>query len=412
VHLYFSNAKRLTPIACWYNLSMTNAPFTYELLATDATTGARAGVFHTPHGDIPTPMFMPVGTQATVKALDPDDLHAMPAPVILSNTYHLALRPGPEVIAQAGGLHRFMAWDGAILTDSGGFQVFSLGPQRTVDDDGVTFRSLHDGSIHRFTPERVIEIEEMLGADIIMPLDECLALPATADDLRRALDRTHRWLERAVAAKRRPDQALFGIVQGGTDPALRREGARFVGSLGLPGVALGGLSVGEDKPSMYATVATTTPHCPADRPRYLMGVGSPEDLWECVARGIDLFDCVLPARVARHGGLYTPAGRVSIKGAKWRDHHAPLDPTCDCATCRRFTAAYLHHLHRVGELLWHRLATTHNLHFILRQMRVMRAAILDGTFADKLGAFREAYRPASTERAAAQRAKFAQQRGG
>lgn len=389
---------------------MTDAPFRYTLLATDATTGARAGVFQTPHGDIPTPMFMPVGTQATVKALDPDDLHAMHAPVILSNTYHLALRPGPEIIAAAGGLHRFMGWDGAILTDSGGFQVFSLGPRRMVDDDGVTFRSIHDGSSHRFTPERVIAIEEALGADIIMPLDECVALPADVRDLRRALDRTHRWLERAITAKQRPDQALFGIVQGGTDPDLRREGAAFVGSLGLPGVALGGLSVGEDKASMYGTVAATVPFLPTDRPRYLMGVGSPEDLWECVARGIDLFDCVLPARVARHGGLYTPAGRVSIKNARFRNLHAPFDPACDCATCRRFTAAYLHHLHRVEELLWHRLATIHNLHFILRQMQAMRSAILDGTFADRRAAFRDTYRPASSAAAAVERAKFAAHR--
>jgi len=383
-----------------------DAPFPFQLIVSDSATDARAGTLGTPHGTICTPMFMPVGTQATVKALDPDDLRALDARIILSNTYHLALRPGPELIAAAGGLHRFMAWDRPVLTDSGGFQVFSLGNQRVVDDDGVTFRSIHDGSSHRFTPERVIEIEDMLGADIIMPLDECLALPATDADLHRALDRTHRWLERAVAAKRRPDQALFGIVQGGANEALRRTGAEFVASLGLPGNAIGGLSVGESKEEMYRVLAATTPFLPTAKPRYLMGVGSPEDLWEGVARGVDLFDCVLPARVARHGGLYTPEGRVSIRNARFRDHFAPVDPTCDCTTCRRFTAAYLHHLQRAEELLWYRLATIHNLAFILREMRTMRAAILDGTFNMRRQAFHARYRPASAEAAAANRTQY------
>ena len=394
--------------ALWFNVRMVmhDASFQFTLTATDTNTGARAGVFHTPHGEIATPMFMPVGTQATVKALDPDDLRTLDARIILSNTYHLALRPGPEIIAAAGGLHGFMAWDRPILTDSGGFQVFSLGAQRTVDDNGVTFRSVHDGSLHRFTPERVIEIEEMLGADVIMPLDECIALPATNDDLRRALDRTHRWLERAVVAKRRADQALFGIVQGGTDLALRRAGAEFVAALDLPGNAIGGLSVGESKDVMYDTLAATTPFLPTAKPRYLMGVGSPEDLWEGVARGVDLFDCVLPARVARHGSLYTPEGRVSIRNARFREQFSPVDSTCDCTTCRRFSAAYLHHLHRTGELLWFRLATVHNLSFILREMRTMRAAILDGSFADRRAAFHADYHPASATAAAANRVQY------
>lgn len=384
--------------------------FRYELIATDAGSNARLGRFHTPHGVIPTPMFMPVGTQATVKALDPDDLHTLDAKVILANTYHLALRPGPEIIAAAGGLHRFMAWDGPILTDSGGFQVFSLGNRRVVDDDGVTFRSLHDGSTHRFTPERVIAIEGALGADIIMPLDECIALPATEAETRSALERTHRWLERCIAAKQRPDQALFGIVQGGMNHDLRRRGAEFVGGLGLPGVAIGGLSVGETKDEMYTTLAATTAYLPEDRPRYLMGVGAPEDLWESVARGVDLFDCVLPARVARHGGLYTPAGRVSIRNARYRDLHTPLDATCTCTTCRRFTAAYLHHLCRCDELLWYRLATIHNLHFILNQMVTMRAAIADGTFAAKREEFLLGYRTADAARRATEQARFIQAR--
>lgn len=380
--------------------------FRFALDATDGVTGARAGRFATPHGVIETPMFMPVGTQATVKALDPDDLHAIGAQVILANTYHLSLRPGAALIAVAGGIHRFMGWDGPVLTDSGGFQVFSLGDRRAVDDDGVTFRSQIDGSTHRFTPERVIALEEQIGADIIMPLDECVALPAETATLRAALTRTHRWLDRALAAKRRDDQALFAIVQGGLDCDLRREGAEYASRLGTPGIAIGGLSVGESKPEMYAMTEATTAQLRPDRPRYLMGVGSPEDLWECVARGIDLFDCVLPARVARHGGLYTPDGRINIRSAAYRDRHAPFDPACDCPTCRRFTAAYLHHLFRVGELLWFRLATVHNLWFVLRQMAAMRAAITGGDFAARRDAFMARYRPADRSRAAAERAHY------
>jgi queuine tRNA-ribosyltransferase len=384
--------------------------FDFSIDATDAVTQARVGRFQTPHGVIETPMFMPVGTLATVKALDPDDLAAVGAQVILSNTYHLSLRPGADLVARAGGIHRFMGWDGPILTDSGGFQVFSLGERRKVDDDGVTFRSHIDGSTHRFTPERVISLEEEIGADIIMPLDECVSLPADTATLRDALTRTHRWLDRALVAKRRADQALFGIVQGGVDPALRIEGAQHMSALGVPGVALGGLSVGESKREMYDTVAVTTAHIRPDRPRYLMGVGAPEDLWECVARGIDLFDCVLPARVARHGGLYTPTGRISIRNAAYRDLHAPFDPDCHCPTCRRFTAAYLHHLFRTGELLWFRLATVHNLWFILRQMAAIRRAIVDGSFAGQHAEFVARYRPADRSRADAERARYLESR--
>lgn len=374
-------------------------PFAFQIEAVDRETGARAGHFTTPHGVIPTPAFMPVGTQATVKALDPDDLRAVGAPIILANTYHLSLRPGAVIVANAGGLHRFMAWDGPILTDSGGFQVFSLGARRSVDDDGVTFRSHLDGSLHRFTPESVIALEEALGADIIMPLDECIALPADDRAVRDALYRTQRWMERALHAKRRDDQALFAIVQGGLNPALRCDGAAFAASLAVPGIAIGGLSVGESKEEMDATLAVTTAALPLDRPRYLMGVGAPEDLWACVARGVDLFDCVLPARVARHGGLYTPHGRISIGNARYRDLHEPLDAECGCPTCTRFTAAYLHHLYRTRELLWYRLATVHNLWFILRQMDEIRAAIGDGTFAARHADFGAHYRTA--DRAAA-----------
>jgi queuine tRNA-ribosyltransferase len=299
-----------------------------------------------------------------------------------------------------------MGWDGPILTDSGGFQVFSLGERRTVDDDGATFRSHLDGSTHRFTPERVIALEEEIGADIIMPLDECVALPAAPDALRHALTRTHRWLDRALAAKRRADQALFAIVQGGTDAELRREGADYASQADVSGIAIGGLSVGESKPEMYASVSATTAYLRPDRPRYLMGVGAPEDLWECVARGVDLFDCVLPARVARHGGLYTVTGRISIRNAAYRDLHAPFDPACDCPTCSRFTAAYLHHLFRTGELLWFRLATVHNLWFILRQMAAMRAAIMDGTFAQRRLTLLSAYRLADRSQASTAREQF------
>ncbi len=384
--------------------------FAFEIEAMDRETGARAGRFSTPHGAIATPAFMPVGTQATVKALDPDDLHAVGAQIVLSNAYHLSLRPGAAVIADAGGLHRFMAWDGPILTDSGGFQVFSLGARRTVDDDGVTFRSHLDGSLHRFTPESVVALEEALGADIIMPLDECVALPADDVTVCAALHRTQRWLERALRAKRREDQALFAIVQGGLNHALRREGAAFAAQLGVPGIAIGGLSVGESKAEMDATLAATTDALPVGRPRYLMGVGAPEDLWACVARGVDLFDCVLPARVARHGGLYTPAGRIGVGNARYRDLHAPLDAACGCPTCRRFSAAYLHHLYRTKELLWYRLATVHNLWFVLRQMDEIRAAIRDGSFAARHAAFRARYRVADRGAAGQDHARFIESR--
>ena len=385
-------------------------PFTFHIEAIDRETSARAGRFTTPHGVIPTPAFMPVGTQATVKALDPDDLHAVGASIILANAYHLSLRPGAEVVANAGGLHRFMAWDGPILTDSGGFQVFSLGARRTIDDDGVTFRSHLAGSLHRFTPESVIALEESLGADIIMPLDECIALPANDAAVRAALSRTQRWMERALHAKRRDDQALFAIVQGGLNHVLRREGAAFAARLDVPGIAIGGLSVGESKEEMDAVLAVTIVALPTDRPRYLMGVGAPEDLWACVARGVDLFDCVLPARVARHGGLYTSYGRISIGNARYRDLHEPFETACGCPTCNRFTAAYLHHLYRTKELLWYRVATMHNLWFILRQMDEIRAAIGDGTFAARRADFHARYQVADRSAAAHAHAQFVESR--
>ncbi len=338
--------------------------------------GARAGTLNTPHGAITTPVFMPVGTQATVKTLDPLEVAAMGAQIILANTYHLYLRPGAELLAELGGLHRFMQWDKPILTDSGGFQVFSLGPNSKIDEDGVTFKSHLDGSRHRFTPESAIAIQEQLGADIIMAFDECAPQPSTAAYTRAAMERTHRWLERCIAAKRRDDQALFGIVQGGVEADLRRESARFVGGQPVTGVAIGGLSVGEPKEQMYGMLDVTTPLLPSDRPRYLMGVGSPEDLIEGVARGVDMFDCVLPTRLGRNGSLFVPAGRINITNAAFARADEPIDATCDCTTCQRFSRAYLRHLFRTGEILGLRLATIHNVRFLIRLMEQARAAIL------------------------------------
>ncbi len=363
---------------------LTTMYFAFTLHATDGQ--ARAGTFYTPHGEIPTPAFAPVGTQATVKTLTPDELHDLGASLILANTYHLYLRPGVERIARLGGLHRFMAWQGPLLTDSGGFQVFSLAPLRRVDADGVTFRSHVDGSEHRFTPEVIIAAQEALGADIIMCLDEC-ADPHDRAYNEVALARTHAWAERCRAAHRRRDQALFGIVQGGIFPELRAESARTLVSLDFPGYAIGGLSVGETKEEMLATLDATVPLLPADRPRYLMGVGGPRDLVECVARGIDLFDCVLPTRLARNGGLLTRTGRLNIRNARFADDPGPIVPGCTCYTCRRFSLAYLHHLFKAQEILGLRLATLHNLHVLLRLMEEMRAAILAGTFASFQASF-------------------------
>jgi queuine tRNA-ribosyltransferase len=331
---------------------------------------------------------MPVGTHATVKAVGPDDLEALGASVVLANTYHLLLRPGPELIAQFGGLHGFMRWPRPILTDSGGFQVFSLGHLREVSDAGVRFHSHLDGGEVTLTPERVIEVEELLGADIILPLDECPPYPCPPEVARAATERTHGWAERALAVRRqRRDQALFGIPQGGMDRDLRVASARFIASLPFDGFSIGGLSVGEPKPLMWSTLDAVVPELPEGKPRHLLGVGSPEDLLEGIARGVDMFDCVLPTRTARTGGLYTAEGRLNIRAARFRTARGPVDPTCDCYTCRTFSAGYLHHLIRSeeegqrGELLYFRLASIHNLRFLMRLMEQARAAILDGTFA-------------------------------
>jgi queuine tRNA-ribosyltransferase len=381
----------------------------FEITAHDSLTAARAGIVRTPHGAISTPVFMPVGTHATVKAVAPDDLEAMGASVVLSNTYHLLLRPGPELVARFGGLHGFMRWPRPILTDSGGFQVFSLGKLRQVSEDGVRFRSHLDGAEVVLTPERVMEIEAQLGADIILPLDECPPYPCPPEESRLATERTHRWAERALAAKMRADQALFGIPQGGMDARLRAESARFIGALPFAGFSIGGLSVGEPKPMMWEMLEATMPELPDAKPRHLLGVGSPDDLLEGIARGVDMFDCVLPTRTARTGGLYTPSGRMNVRNARFREEQGPIDPTCDCYTCRTFSAGYLHHLIRAeedesrGELLYYRLASIHNLRFLIRLMEGARAAILDGTFPAYRARFMEGFTPPDRGVAEAQR---------
>jgi queuine tRNA-ribosyltransferase len=347
---------------------------------------ARAGRFSTPHGQVETPAFMAVGTLATVKALDPDDLRAMGAQMILANAYHLHLRPGDELIRDIGGLHRFMAWDGPILTDSGGFQVFSLEGLRTVNEDGVEFRSHLDGSLHVFTPESVMQIERNLGADVIMQFDHVIPGQSEEAVARDASERSLRWLARCTAEiarwsdDHRPAQALFPIVQGGVHEALRVEAARAIRARGdWVGYGIGGLSVGEAKPEMYRILELVDGELPVDRPRYLMGVGFPEDLVEGVRRGVDLFDCVAPTRMGRNGAAFTSDGRVNIKRAEYRSDPRPLDGTCDCTACRRFSRAYIRHLFTSDEILGLRLLSLHNVHFLVRLMRDARAAIRDGT---------------------------------
>ncbi|KAF0107447.1 MAG: queuine tRNA-ribosyltransferase [Anaerolineaceae bacterium] len=344
---------------------------------------ARTGVFTTPHGDLATPVFAPVGTQATVKTLTPAQLAELGASLVLSNTYHLYLRPGEELVREMGGLHEFMQWPGPILTDSGGFQVFSLAETRKIDDDGVTFKSHIDGSTHRFTPEKSIQIQENLGADIIMAFDEC-SDPNDHAYSQIAMERTHRWAERCLAAKTRDDQALFGILQGGVSPDLRTASAEFIASLPFPGIAIGGLSVGETKAEMHAALDIIEPLLPEDKPRYLMGVGTPEDLVNGVARGVDIFDCVLPTRLARHNAAFSSEGRLNLMNATFASDKRPIDETCDCYTCRTFTRAYIRHLIAAKELLARTLLSIHNLRALIRLMETMRAAIQDGSFESRV----------------------------
>lgn len=372
-------------------------PFGFELLATDPASDARRGRMTTGHGAVETPAFMPVGTQATVKTLLPQEVHATGAQIVLANTYHLMLRPGLETLVAAGGLHRFMGWDGPILTDSGGFQIFSLGGNVRVREEGVTFRSHIDGSPLELTPELAVGLQLGWGSDIVMALDHLVGLPADSDSVWDATDRTHRWLNRCLdaftALGGQERAALFGICQGGMDPELRRDSAAAVSSADVAGCAIGGLSVGEPKPVMAEMLEIVAEILPTDKPRYLMGVGSPEDLWMGVARGVDLFDCVLPTRLARNGALFTPEGRVNIKQRRFAEIHAPLDPECDCDACTRFTAAYLHHLFRSGEILGLRLASIHNLRFLSNQTEAIRQAIERNAFASAHDSFRARYRP-------------------
>ena len=362
---------------------MRNPAFRFELLHVCAQSGARRGRLHTPHGVIETPCYMPVGTQATVKAMLPRDLKEIGTMILLANTYHLFERPGHDLVKEAGGLHSFMHWDGPILTDSGGFQVFSLASSNKIREDGVEFRSLLDGRTHFFTPESVMEIEQALGADIAMAFDECAPFPSDRDYTIAAMNRTHRWVQRCIAAHTREDQALFGIVQGGMFGDLRIQSAKFLADLDMTGYGIGGLSVGEPKPLMYEMLETLMPHMPADRPRYLMGVGSPDCLVEGAIRGIDMFDCVLQTRIARNGLALTGNGKLMLRNAAFARDFQPIEPGCDCYACTGgFTRAYIRHLVKCKEILASQLITLHNLRFSLRLMESVRKAIEEDRLLD------------------------------
>lgn len=355
----------------------------YELIKVCKQSGARLGKLHTPHGTIDTPIFMPVGTQATVKTMSPEELKEMEAQIILSNTYHLFLRPGHELVAEAGGLHRFMNWDRPILTDSGGFQVFSLSNLRKISEEGVEFRSHISGEKLFLSPEKVMEIENALGPDIMMAFDECAPYPAERKYVEESVALTTRWAKRCKAAHRRPDeQALFGIVQGGMHADLRKQSAEELVELDFPGYGIGGLSVGEPKELMYETLSVTTPLLPTNKPRYLMGVGSPDALIQGAILGVDMFDCVLPTRIARNGTTMTSQGRLVIRNAKFERDFGPLDPACDCYTCRNYSRAYLRHLIKADETFGLRLTTYHNLYFLLNLMKQVRQAIVDDRLLD------------------------------
>ncbi len=361
--------------------------FKYEIIKECKQTGARIGRFTTTHGAIETPVFMPVGTQATVKAMSPEELKELNAQIILSNTYHLFLRPGPELIRSAGGLHKFMHWDRPILTDSGGFQVFSLAALRKIREEGVSFQSHIDGSKRFLSPEVSIEVQTALGSDIMMAFDVCSPYPADYNEIAGAMERTLRWLERCKRAWTRDDQALFGIVQGGMYKDLRIESAKATAAMDLPGIAIGGLSVGEPKDIMYEMLEAIMPYLPKDRPRYLMGVGSPDCLVEGFMRGVDMMDCVLPTRIARNGTFMTSRGRLVIRNAQYAQDFTPVDPECDCYACRNYTRAYIRHLFKAGEILGARLASYHNLYFLINLTKKIKQAIYE----DRLGDFRNEF---------------------
>lgn len=377
----------------------------------DAADGAaRAGVMRLPRGQVQTPVFMPVGTQAAVKALDNHDLAELGAAIVLANTYHLMLRPGGDALERLGGVSRFMGWNRPVLTDSGGFQVYSLARIRKLNEQGVTFRSHLDGREHLLTPESAIHLQRQFDSDIVMALDVCAGYAASATEQAQAADLTHQWLPRNIQTFRdcrtsshQYPSRLFGISQGGFNEAARRASAAFVAASSVDGCAIGGLSVGEPKDVMARMLAASIGELPAERPRYLMGVGSPEDLWNGVAAGVDMFDCVLPTRVARHGAAFTPSGRVNLRASAFRQLDQPIDHTCDCLTCRTTSAAYLHHLFRVGELSAYRLASIHNLRFITRQMEAMRAAIVEGSFESRRNEFLSRYQPVDPSKSVRQR---------
>ncbi len=362
---------------------MNESPVRYELIHICRQSGARRGILHTPHGSVETPVFMPVGTQATVKTMTPDELKSLGAGIILANTYHLWMRPGPEIISEAGGLHSFMNWPQAILTDSGGFQVFSLSDTRQISEWGVQFNSHIDGSRHELTPELAIEIQTAFGSDIIMPLDECADWKQNKDYIKSSLERTLRWLERCIQKhNNHRQQALFGIVQGGVYPELRKLSAEQTISFDLPGYAIGGLSVGEPADLMYQMLETVQGILPVDKPRYLMGVGSPDYLIEGSIRGIDMFDCVLPTRLGRNGTVLTGRGRITVRNAQYARDFSPLDQECKCYVCQNYTRAYIRHLIKVNEILGLRLTTWHNVYFLLNLMKRIREAISNNELLD------------------------------
>ncbi|GAB6100290.1 tRNA guanosine(34) transglycosylase Tgt [Halanaerocella petrolearia] len=365
--------------------------FEYELEKTCCDTKARVGELSTPHGKIDTPIFMPVGTKATVKSMSPEELEDIGSQIILSNTYHLYLRPGHELIEEAGGLHEFMNWDHPILTDSGGFQVFSLGDMNEITEKGVEFKSHLDGSKHFISPEKSIEIQMSLGADIIMAFDECPPYPAERDYVDQSLERTTRWLKRCIKAHTRGDQALFGIMQGGMYKDLREKSAQQITEFDLPGYAIGGLSVGEPKEEMLEVLDYAPDLLPENKPRYLMGVGTPYDLFEAVMRGVDMFDCVFPTRVARNGAVFTSHGRITVRNAQYKKDFTPMDPECDCYACRNYTRGYIRHLIKRNEILGLRLTTYHNLYFLLNLMEKIREAIKDDRFLEYRAEFYDKY---------------------
>lgn len=354
--------------------------FYLEIKHVDKYTGARYGILHTWHGDVEVPMFMPVGTLATVKCLSPEEIKALGAGVVLSNTYHLHLRPGEDIVQKAGGLHKFMGYDGPMLTDSGGFQVFSLAKSRKIDEEGVRFRNDFNGNEEMFTPEKAIAIEEALGADIIMSFDECIPYPADYDYVKRSTERTLRWAKRGLEAHKREDQALFGIVQGGAYKDLREYAAKELAKMDFPGYSIGGTSIGEPKEVCFQMVEDAIRYLPMDKPRYLMGVGSLDYILGGFERGVDMCDCVLPTRIARHGALMTSQGRVNIKGSQYKEDFTPLDPECDCYTCTHYTKAYLHHLQMCNEEFGKRLNSIHNIRFLIKIVEGARKAIQEDRF--------------------------------